>query len=163
MWSFDTSRQDVRELASDHENEADTRIVLHARDAAARGYKQVNILCRDTDVIVLLLAHLEQLCQEIWMFSGSSRQRRYIPYQFAESRSPRRRGSRFRHFMPILAVIRQASSMVWERPSVHRKSSKMHLTSWNTLEKKAKSELTFLPKLKPSYTNSIIREQADFV
>ena len=78
VWSSDTSRQDIRELASDHE-EADTRIVLHARDAAARGYKQVNILCRDTDVLVLLLAHREQLCQEIWMFAGTSRQRRYIP------------------------------------------------------------------------------------
>ncbi|CAH3177448.1 unnamed protein product [Porites evermanni] len=40
VWSSDTSRQDIRELASDHE-EADTRIVLNARDAAARGYKQV--------------------------------------------------------------------------------------------------------------------------
>ncbi|XP_066016091.1 uncharacterized protein, partial [Pocillopora verrucosa] len=78
VWSSDTSRQDVRELASDHE-EADTRIVLHARDAAARRYKQVNILCRDTDVLVLLLAHREHLCQEIWMFAGTSRQRRYIP------------------------------------------------------------------------------------
>lgn len=69
MWSSDTSRQDVRELASDHET--DTRIVLHARDAAARGYKQVNILCRDTDVLVLLLAHREHLCREIWMFAGT--------------------------------------------------------------------------------------------
>ena len=77
MWSSDTSRQDIRELASDHE-EVDTRIVLHVRDIAARGYKQVNILCRDTDVLVLLLAHREQLCQEIWMFAVTSRQRRYI-------------------------------------------------------------------------------------
>ncbi|CAH3030229.1 unnamed protein product, partial [Porites evermanni] len=48
-------------------------------DAAARGYKQVSILCRHTDVLVLLLAHREQLCQEIWMFAGTSRERRYIP------------------------------------------------------------------------------------
>ena len=56
VWLSDTSRRDIRELAPDHE-EVDTRIVLHARDAAARGYKQVNILCSDTDVLVLLLAH----------------------------------------------------------------------------------------------------------
>ena len=68
VWSSDTSRQDIREPASDHE-EADTRMV----------YKRVNILCLDTDVLVLLLAHREQLCQEIWMFVGTSRQRRYIP------------------------------------------------------------------------------------
>ncbi|KAM7428964.1 hypothetical protein ABFA07_020143 [Porites harrisoni] len=48
--------------------------------------------------------------------------------------------------MPLLAVIRQASSMVWAKHR-HGKSSKMHLTSWNTLEKKAKSVLTFLPSL----------------
>ena len=78
VWSSNTLRQDIRELASDQE-EADTRIVLHARDAAARGYNQVNILCRDTDVLVLLLAYREQLCQEIWMFAGTLRQRRYIP------------------------------------------------------------------------------------
>ena len=70
VWSSDTSRQDIRELASDHEK-ADTRIVLRARDAAARGYKQVNILCRDTDVLVLLLAYQEQLCPEIWTFAGT--------------------------------------------------------------------------------------------
>lgn len=56
VWSSDTSRHDIRELASDHE-EADTRIILHARDATAKGYKQVNILCCDMDVLVLLLAH----------------------------------------------------------------------------------------------------------
>ena len=49
--TFDTSREDLQ-LSSNHE-EADTRIVLHARDATAEGYKQVNLLCRDTDVLVL--------------------------------------------------------------------------------------------------------------
>ncbi|CAH3164380.1 unnamed protein product, partial [Porites lobata] len=45
--------------------------------------------------------------------------------------------------------------VLWLR---HGQSSKMHLTSWNTMEKKAKSVLTFLPKLKPLYANSTIRE-----
>ena len=80
-----------------------------------------------------------------------------VTYQFTESRSPRRRGSRFWHFMPLLAVIRQASSIVWARHR-HGKSLQMHLTSWNTMEKKAKLVLTFLPKLKPLYANSTIRE-----
>ena len=44
VWSSDTSRQDIRELASDHED-ADTTIVLQARDAAARGYKPVSTFC----------------------------------------------------------------------------------------------------------------------
>ena len=80
-----------------------------------------------------------------------------ITYLFTESRPPSRRGSRFWNFMQLLAVIRQASSMVWARHR-HGKSSKMHQISWNTLEKKAKSVLTFLPKLKPLYANSTIRE-----
>ena len=59
----------------------------------------------------------------------------------------------------IIIMIKYLYSayMVWERHR-HGKSSKMHLTSWNTLEKKAKSVLTFLPKLKPLYANSTIRE-----
>ena len=76
VWSSNTSREDLQELSSDHE-EADTRIVLHAKHAAAVGYKQVNVLCRDTDVLVLLLAHREDLCEEIWMFSGTSRRKKY--------------------------------------------------------------------------------------
>ena len=78
VWSSDASRESLQELSSGHE-EADTRIVLHARDAAVRGYHQVNVLCRDTDVLVLLLAHRQDLCQEIWLFSGTSRTKRYIP------------------------------------------------------------------------------------
>ena len=75
VWSSDGSRETLQELSSGHE-EADTRIVLHARDAAVRGYHQVNVLCCDT---VLLLAHRQDLCQEIWLFSSTSQTKRYIP------------------------------------------------------------------------------------
>ena len=72
------SKEDLRGLASNHK-EADTRIVSHARDATVRGYSQVNVLCCDTDVLILLLAHRQNLCQDIWMFSGTSKRKRYIP------------------------------------------------------------------------------------
>ena len=36
-------------------------------DAAFRGYHKVNMWCRDTDVLFLLLVHGQDLCQEIWM------------------------------------------------------------------------------------------------
>lgn len=78
VWSSDNSREDLEELASNHE-EADTRIILHARYATVRSYTQVNVLCRDTDILVLLLAHKENLCQNIWVFSGTSRRICYIP------------------------------------------------------------------------------------
>lgn len=68
VWSSYMSREDFEGLASNHE-EAITRIVPHARDATVRGYSQVSILYRDTDVIVLLLTHRED---HISMFSGTS-------------------------------------------------------------------------------------------
>lgn len=63
-----------------------TRIVLHANDATERGHSQVNVLCRDTDVLVLLLAHREHLCQDIWMFSGTSRKTQYTITRKEEKR-----------------------------------------------------------------------------
>ena len=76
--SWSSVREDLQGLSSSQE-EADTRIVLHARDATLSGYKQVNVICRDTDVLVLLLAHKHNLCDEVWMFSGTSRKKRFIP------------------------------------------------------------------------------------
>jgi hypothetical protein len=64
VWSSDDTK-DLSRLASNNE-EADTRIVLHARDATLHGYQQINVVCRDTDIFVLLLAHRERLCPVIW-------------------------------------------------------------------------------------------------
>ena len=46
--SWSSVREDLQGLSSSQE-EADTRTVLHARDATLSGYKQVNVICRDTD------------------------------------------------------------------------------------------------------------------
>lgn len=76
VWSS-CADTDVASLSASHE-EADTRILLHARNAAAAGYQQVNVVSRDTDVLVLLVAHLPMLCQYVWMFAGTSTKRYYI-------------------------------------------------------------------------------------
>ena len=81
VWS--SSGEDVYKLQSDQE-EADTRIVLHARDATLRGFQQVNVVCRDTDVLLLLLAHQPYLCEAIWLFSGTARKRCYVPLHLIE-------------------------------------------------------------------------------
>ena len=78
VWSSDNSREDLEGLASNRE-EAHTRIILHTRNTIVRGYSQVNVLCCDTNVLVLLLAHRQDLCQNIWMFSGTSKRKLYIP------------------------------------------------------------------------------------
>jgi hypothetical protein len=61
---------DVKHLGSDHE-EADTRILLHAADAASCGVRRLVIHCRDTDVLLLLIVFAEHLSQEIWMKAGT--------------------------------------------------------------------------------------------
>ena len=49
VWSSDASRESLQQLP--RVRPQDTRIVLHARDAAVRGYYQVSLLCHDTDVL----------------------------------------------------------------------------------------------------------------
>ena len=70
--------RDVSGLESNKE-EADTRIVLHAWDATLRGSQQINVLSRDTDVFLLLTAHKPWLCDVLWMFSGTTRKKCYVP------------------------------------------------------------------------------------
>lgn len=78
VWSSNNAR-DLRSLSSDHE-EADTRIILHARDAALSGFQQVNVISRDTDVLVLLVAHLPLLCPNVWMFTGTAQKNLMLQY-----------------------------------------------------------------------------------
>ena len=72
VWSSDASRESLQEPSSDHE------LYSMTPDATVTGHQQVNVLCSGTDVLVLLLAHRQGFCQEIWMFSGTSRTKRYI-------------------------------------------------------------------------------------
>lgn len=76
VWSSRDDR-DVTSLSANHE-EADTRIPLHARDATASRYQQVNVISRDTDVLVLLVAHFPTLCPYVSMFTGTARKRSCI-------------------------------------------------------------------------------------
>ncbi|XP_078368457.1 uncharacterized protein LOC144652292 [Oculina patagonica] len=76
VWS--STDRHLAGLASDHE-EADTRILLYARDATIRGYQQINVVCRDTDVLVLLAAHLPELSPSVWIFTGTAKRKLYVP------------------------------------------------------------------------------------
>ena len=51
---FSTSRNNIPMLRANHE-EADTRLILHAQDACLEGITRTVVICRDTDVRVLLL------------------------------------------------------------------------------------------------------------
>ena len=65
-------------LRSDHE-EADTRLLLHAKHAAAT-HPRIVIQSPDTDVAVLSVAHFSDLnCQELWLKTGVKDRLRYLP------------------------------------------------------------------------------------
>jgi hypothetical protein len=57
----------LEELTSDQE-EADTRIILHTQHAKEFGFNRFIVICKDTDVLLLLLFHFRDV--EIWMLAG---------------------------------------------------------------------------------------------
>ena len=60
---------DVVHLRSSQE-EADTKIILHAVDAASLGATEITIHSPDTDVLVLALRRYPQLCRlHTWTFT----------------------------------------------------------------------------------------------
>ena len=67
---------DVHQWESRHE-EADTRIMFHCvKDES----NVVVVAARDTDILILLLAHFDRMsCQYLWMKSGTAKNRKYIP------------------------------------------------------------------------------------
>ena len=62
------------------QEEADTRILLHAKDAVMQGYERILIRTVDTDVIVLSIAMVRNLgLSELWIAFGTGNNFRHIP------------------------------------------------------------------------------------
>ena len=61
--------------------EADTRMLLHVKDAMNCGFKLVMIRTVDTDVVVLAVAHFQGLpnIEQLWIAFGTGKDFRYIP------------------------------------------------------------------------------------
>ena len=74
-----SSVSEVSELASSHE-EADTRMLLHAKHASAN-YKAIVIVAEDTDVFILCLAFQSQIKSGMYIKCGSASRIRYIDIQ----------------------------------------------------------------------------------
>ena len=71
-------------LRSDHE-EADTRLLLHAKHASLT-HSRIVIQSPDTDVLVLCIAHFENLqCRELWFRTGAKDRLRFIPVHLLHS------------------------------------------------------------------------------
>ena len=67
---------DVAILRSNHE-EADTRFVFHPVNLNGI-VDNIVVSARDTDVIILLLAHLSKIRSKVWIWAGTSKTK-YIP------------------------------------------------------------------------------------
>ena len=70
--------EDISQLSPCTHEDANTRLLLHAVDAAASGYQRLMVRTVDTDVIVLFIALFAQLSlTEMWVLFGSYQ---LIPY-----------------------------------------------------------------------------------
>ena len=59
--------------------EADTRVIIHAFDAARKGSQKLLIRTVDTDILVLAIAYVERLgVQELWVAFGTGKKFRYL-------------------------------------------------------------------------------------
>ena len=71
------THKDMAYLDSDQE-EADTKILLHAVDATASGAKSIKIFSPDTDVFVLALRRYPELCADTSFVTGRGQHHRNI-------------------------------------------------------------------------------------
>ena len=69
--------EEIAGLRSNQE-EADTRMILHAAHAAEEGYKAVVVTADDTDVLVLCLAFSADISCPIFQKCGTKNQVRYL-------------------------------------------------------------------------------------
>ena len=72
-----TRRSEVK-LQGNHE-EVYTKLVLHSCEAVKQGYKRVLVICRDTDVMLLLVHFIPAQTAEVWMISGTAKKRKCYP------------------------------------------------------------------------------------
>ena len=74
------THRDVTHLQSSQE-EADTKMILHAVDAVTQGATEVNIFSPDTDVFILSLRRYPELCGNVNFVTGSGQRQRVIKLQ----------------------------------------------------------------------------------
>ena len=75
--SCEATHKNVAHLRSTQED-ADTKILLHAVDATAHGATECNIHSPDTDVFILSLRRYPQLCHETNLITGTGQRHRVI-------------------------------------------------------------------------------------
>jgi len=71
--------QSENSLTPCNHEEFDTRVILHAANAASQGYKRILIIANDTDVVVLAVSFFNEIgAEKLWVTFGKSKKIRYI-------------------------------------------------------------------------------------
>ena len=70
VWTSTGRDVELEQLLLDEHEEADTRMLLHAKEASVQGYVQTVVVSHDTDVLVLLFAHQSHLSLFMWIQTG---------------------------------------------------------------------------------------------
>ena len=69
-------------LSPCNHEEADTRVILHALDAARKEACKILIRTIDTDIVILAIAYFFSIqAKEVWIAFGTGKKFRYIPIQ----------------------------------------------------------------------------------
>ena len=70
---------DLTRMCPCTQEEADSRLLLHAADCVATGVSKLMVMTVDTDVVVLCVAYVQRLgLQELWVEIGTGKHQRYI-------------------------------------------------------------------------------------
>ena len=81
------SIENVESLSCDHE-EADTRLLLHAKHAADEGYTNAVIRTPDTDVVVMLVGLEDQIANHLFVETGTGNRWRIVDINEVASSLP---------------------------------------------------------------------------
>lgn len=72
--------KDTSQISPCNHEEADTRIMLHVKDAVQTGMRQIMIRTVDTDVVVIAISIVHKLnILTLWIAFGVGKNLRYIP------------------------------------------------------------------------------------
>ena len=91
------SESDVSQISPCNHEEADSRMFLHAKDAAVNGSDSIMIVSSDTDVVVIGISVFAQLdVEQLWIAFGKGKDFRWIPiHDIAKTLGPKARALPF--------------------------------------------------------------------
>jgi hypothetical protein len=89
---------DVSHISPCNHEEADSRIFLHAKDAAINGSNSIMIVSSDTDVVIGISLFAQLEVEQLWIAFGKGKDFRWVPiHDIAKALGPRARALPFFH------------------------------------------------------------------